>query len=399
MHLESAETENIPPKPYIGRPPASDRSDEPLPAREGLPAAFKMRRERHYVEQLIGDAPLRTIREIPLSEIDAPGDEPVELDALQQSIREVGILQPLLVCDTGGAALRGTEGEDDHGRRFTIIAGANRYRAAVTLGLRTVPCVVCDTDSHTFDALREAAARRAIPVTRELSMPTLTNESPQSPAAEGLRDVTARLAFVSAVMPALDAAGYDPLRWNILTDLLKVEMERARSTAAAIEWLSEPDIRPTREFVDGASILDAVLEAVGPEARLQGVRVDVSSTLSGYTMAVDRPMIVRALIALVQSMLALSRPGTTLRIECTGTTVRPAMIVGVTQEECDVDESAAERFFDAAYVQHPNGVSGALMLAGVAHAARFHGGRVQARVHDGRGCAVTFVIPKPLAEA
>ena len=31
-------------------------------------------------------------------------------------------------------------------------------------------------------------------------------------------------------MPALDVAGYDPLRWNVLTDLMKVEMERARST-------------------------------------------------------------------------------------------------------------------------------------------------------------------------
>lgn len=386
MHLESAETNlNVPAHP-LDRPgtiASTETTDRP-PAREGLPAAFKMRRERHYVEQLMGDAPLRTVREIPVSDIDAPEvEEAVDVAELQRSIKDVGILQPLLLVPEGN--------------RFRIIAGSHRYRAAVQLGLRTVPSVVYESGVHSVDALREAAARRATPppVSPEPAMSKASDESRGAQPAAGLREVTARLAFVSAVMPALDVAGYDPLRWNILTDLMKVEMERARSTAAAVEWLSSR-ITPSKESVEAAEVLDKVLEAAGAEARLQGVKLDVTSTLSGYRLNADAALLSRALTGLVQSMLALSSSGSTLRIEAHGTSVRPALIVSVTQEDCEISPAAADRFFDADYAQHPNGPSGALVLAGVAYVARLHGGRVHTRATVGGGFTTTFVVPKPL---
>lgn len=401
LHLEPAETDLNASIPHVSTPPATHGS-QPQPAREGLPPAFKMRRERHYVEQLMGDAPLRTVREIPIDEIEPPtAGLPPEggsdnLDALLASIEQLGILQPLLISQIAG--VRADRGATE-GYRFAIIAGANRYRVAKRLDMRTVPCLVCETSAHPLEALRDAAARRgAAPVAPEPTMPVSSDQSRDTAPAAGLRDVTARLAFVSAVMPALDVAGYDPLRWNILTDLMKVEMERARSTAAAVEWLSSSHGRPERETVDAAALIDAVLEAVGAEARLLGVRLDIASTLSGYSVAVDRSMIVRALIGLVQSMLALSPAGSTLRIEGTGTSVRPAAIVSVTQTDCALQEEAAERFFDASFAQHPGGLPGALVLAGVAHAARAHGGRVHARAHEARGCTATFIVPKPLSE-
>ena len=391
MHLESAGTElNLPQTP-----------------REGLPAAFKMRRERHYVEQLMGDAPLRTVREIPVSDIDPPEENAVDLAPLEQSIKDLGILQPLLVSKSGVGAGDLTPGASE---RFALIAGANRYRVAVQLGLRTVPCLVCETSAHTVEALREAATRRALAesLTREPeeSAATSTTECPAtetsddarpSVLAAGLREVTDRLAFVSAVMPALDVAGNDRLRWNILTDVLKVEMERARSIAAAIEWLSQTSTSE-RELLDASTIVDAAIDAVTPEARLTGITLEISSSLEGYSLPVDRAMVVRALTGLIQSILARSSAGSTVRIDCSGTAVRPALIVAVTQEQCEVSESAADRFFDAGFAEHPNGVAGALVLAGVAHAARLHGGRVHARVADGRGCTATFVIPKPVWE-
>ena len=399
MHLEPAETDlNVPIPGRISQPPATEE-ERPQPAREGLPAAFRMRRDRHYVEQLMGDAPLRTVREIPMAEIEPPREDEADLAPLRESVREMGILQPLLVFE--GSAGAGQDGAPAaSGKRFTIIAGANRYRVALELGLRTVPCIVVETGAHSVDALREAVAcRAATPTDPEPPMATAIPDRvhPSAPAA-GLRDVTARLAFVSAVMPALDVAGYDPLRWNILTDLMRVEMERARSTAAAVEWLSSPDAPPTREPIDAAGILDAVLEAIGPEARLQGVTLDVSSSLSGYAIPVDRAMIVRALTGMAQAMLALSPSGSTLRLECNGTTVRPAMIVGITQEACAVTPEAADRFFDAGSLEHPAGPTNALVLAGAAHAARAHGGRVHARAHERRGCTVTFVVPRPLSD-
>jgi ParB-like nuclease family protein len=389
VHLEPAETDLTLPAPHLdrrgtaaGAPENSERS-----SREGLPAAFKMRREKHYVEQLMGDAPLRTVREIPVGDIEAPDNDADDVEQLQASIKDVGILQPLLVAPQGNG--------------YRIIAGQNRYRAATQLGLRTVPCLVYETGSHGVEALRQAAARRAAPPVSpeppvEPPMPSMPDDARQSPPAAGLREVTARLAFVSAVMPALDVAGYDSLRWNTLTDLMKVEMERARSTAAAIEWLSSPSTTAVLEMLDAAEVLDGVLDAIGPEARLLGVKLDLSSTLSGYRLPVDRAMLVRALTGLFQAMLALSPAGSTLRVNCSGTAVRPALIVTVTQDDCEVSGRAAENFFEAGFAEHPNGASGALVLAGVGLAARLHGGRVSARVHDGRGCTATFVVPRPL---
>ena len=383
MHLEPAETDFTVPVRHPGRAtPTSDTDERP---REGLPPAFKMRHGRHYVEQLMGDAPLRTVREIPIGDVEAPEGEPLDLDELQRSIQAVGILQPLLVSQ--------------HGNRFHIIAGANRYRAAVQLSLRTVPCLVYETGAHSVDALRDAAARRAAPsAPPEPAMPVLSDDPAQTRPAAGLREVTARLAFVSAVMPALDAAGADPLRWSVLTDLMKVEMERARSTAAAVEWLSSPSLSAVRESVEATDVIASVLEAVGPEARLQGVTLSLTSAVEGYRVSLDRGMVIRALIGLVQGLLTLSPAGSTLRIEASGTAVRPALIVAVTLDGIDLDAAAAERFFDADFAGHPGGASSSIVLSGVARAARAHGGRAHARAHDG-ACTATFVIPKPLADA
>ena len=56
------------------------------------------------------------------------------MEALADSIREQGILQPLLVTATGGG-------------RYRIIAGERRYRAARLAKLEKVPCLVKDIDT------------------------------------------------------------------------------------------------------------------------------------------------------------------------------------------------------------------------------------------------------------
>jgi ParB family transcriptional regulator, chromosome partitioning protein len=63
-----------------------------------------------------------------------------EIDALAASIREVGILQPIVVRRSG--------------ERFELVAGERRLRAAKVAGLATVPVVLRDTDDS--DLLREA---------------------------------------------------------------------------------------------------------------------------------------------------------------------------------------------------------------------------------------------------
>ena len=112
-----------------------------------------------------------------------PTDEPGNIEGLRQSIKEVGILQPLLVSQLASPARAERTDEkaqsgDAREARFRIIAGGNRYRVAAQLGLHALPCLVCETGTHTVDVLREAAARRAAPpVSPEPPMPTLSEET------------------------------------------------------------------------------------------------------------------------------------------------------------------------------------------------------------------------------
>lgn len=64
-----------------------------------------------------------------------------ELASLAASIREVGILQPIVVRKAGDSA-------------YELVAGERRLRAAKQAGLATIPVVVRDTDDS--DILREA---------------------------------------------------------------------------------------------------------------------------------------------------------------------------------------------------------------------------------------------------
>ena len=80
-----------------------------------------------------------SIQEIPVGELDPNPDQPrrtfseESIGQLADSIREQGILQPLLVAPSGGG-------------RYMIIAGERRFRAGRAAGLETLPCIVKDID-------------------------------------------------------------------------------------------------------------------------------------------------------------------------------------------------------------------------------------------------------------
>lgn len=70
-----------------------------------------------------------------------------ELQELSDSIKEMGVLQPLLVCADGD--------------RFEIVAGERRWLAAKGAGLKEVPCVV-----RSMDKVEKALARASENITR-----------------------------------------------------------------------------------------------------------------------------------------------------------------------------------------------------------------------------------------
>ena len=80
-----------------------------------------------------------SIQEIPVGDLDTNPDQPRQtfddesIAQLADSIRDQGVLQPLLVVPFNGG-------------RYRLIAGERRYRASRLAGLETLPCIVKDID-------------------------------------------------------------------------------------------------------------------------------------------------------------------------------------------------------------------------------------------------------------
>ena len=109
-----------------------------MSARKGLPESFRSRHDRHYVETLSEPQPESVGLNLPLGQVRPNENQPRgnvgDLSGLKESIREKGVLEPLVVRREG-----------DH---YLIISGERRYRASVELGLERIPCVLRESDDQ-----------------------------------------------------------------------------------------------------------------------------------------------------------------------------------------------------------------------------------------------------------
>lgn len=109
-------------------------------SRRGLPTGIRMRHDAHYVEELSSQSPTAIGRLISIELLDPNPEQPrVEIGDLSElvtSIKEKGVLEPLLVKPS----------QQQKGR-WMIIAGERRWRAATAAGLREVPCIEMDVDA------------------------------------------------------------------------------------------------------------------------------------------------------------------------------------------------------------------------------------------------------------
>ncbi len=107
-------------------------------SKRGLPSGIKMRHDAHYVEELATQRPIPIGRLIALEQLDPNPEQPRveigDLDDLTASIKEKGVLEPLLVKPS---RING---------RWMIIAGERRWRASKAAGIREVPCIEMDVD-------------------------------------------------------------------------------------------------------------------------------------------------------------------------------------------------------------------------------------------------------------
>ena len=157
--------------------------------REGLPPAFRMRADAHYVEQLDGALPAVTIQHIAVQVIDMSDSPADAIATLVESIKRHGVLEPLVVQRNNGT--------------YKTITGQQRLAAARAAGLREVPCLVhLVTDERAQalrDILRPYTRAPAPPVGAQTSDPEPVGEAP----IESVLDVA--IAAMRLVGSASDA--------------------------------------------------------------------------------------------------------------------------------------------------------------------------------------------------
>ena len=106
--------------------------------RRGLPLQMRMRHDTHFVEELAHRHGEPIGRLLPISAIEPDPRQPRssmgDLDELVASIRDKGILEPILVRPISGS---GAPGEPSH----RIISGERRYHAAEEANLIEVPVI------------------------------------------------------------------------------------------------------------------------------------------------------------------------------------------------------------------------------------------------------------------
>ena len=128
-------------------------------SKRGLPNNVKMRHDSHYVEEL--SRPTRHIgRILSVKNLEPNPDQPRveigDLTELSQSIKEKGVLEPILV-------------KPNKNGNWMIIAGERRWRAATLAGLREVPCIELDLDEESVAeiALIENLQRKDLTIWEE----------------------------------------------------------------------------------------------------------------------------------------------------------------------------------------------------------------------------------------
>lgn len=347
--------------------------------REGLPPGFRMRHDAHYVEELTGHASPLTIRQLAVTEIDcdlSAGPRPLALEALVDSIRRFGLLQPLLVTSAGG--------------RARVVDGVRRLHAARVAGLRTVPCLVQDVDDSTARQMRAATNVRDEP--RPSAPPPEQSLMPR--AAWDLAS-SLDLAVAQAALCARRSAGY-------ATDVLQADLGRAARVARATAiLLRTPELQ--RRELDGAALVGKAARATALARRLAGVSLEISIDDQDFKVPVDPALVTQALAGAMDVMLAMLESAQryhddtgdvplAFTVRCVR--MRPAMIIELAQRSVSVDPASIGRFFDATCDLHPGGASAALLLAAAARIIRAHGGRVDVRRDEPVGCTMTFILPQ-----
>jgi hypothetical protein len=264
--------------------------------REGLPAHYRMRAERHYVDSITSGSAGVPIRLIAVSQFEAPaetgpaprdhagrGPRTIEEDseALKRSIRTHGIVQPLLVRKRQAL--------------YEVIAGKRRLAAAIALGLTEVPCVLHQVDDATARSLSAAENTRVGHASVSLRA---TIGAQIAEAIARIADDVTRLQTSLAVLRAAPE-GFER---TVAADLLAAQASRALWLANTAALLAGGKCRPGKRRPLPA-IVDDLVRQFEPERRLAGLRVELAESVP--TVTIDDGFVAVALTSAVMMTLSL----------------------------------------------------------------------------------------------
>ena len=156
VFFKGTSTVRTDPTPLVSRETTTDHADHsgqtptaaPTPATSSLDLA-------PVPGARFAELPVLSIRPNPKQPRQAFGDD--DMAELVFSIREIGVLQPVVVRPIPAEELDETAGQGSDGverPRYELIMGERRWRAAQAAGLAVIPAIVKDT--HDDDLLRDA---------------------------------------------------------------------------------------------------------------------------------------------------------------------------------------------------------------------------------------------------
>lgn len=243
-----------------------------------------------FVDNTVEEAENTGVRTLRISLIDPKSDQPRKnfdgeaLSQLADSIAANGILQPILVRETGD--------------RYTIIAGERRYRAARLAGLTEIPALVLEADDESaakyalienlqredLNPYEEAAAIRKLMYEFSLSQEQVASSigRSRSAVANALRLLDLPEEAVTHLIDGTLSAGHARTLLGLI--------DRGQIGALAEKCVSQGlSVRELESLVKKCNRLTAETGDVTDKDRVEPVRVDYFSSLENrFTSATGR---------------------------------------------------------------------------------------------------------------
>lgn len=349
------------------------------PVREGLPPRYRMRADAHYVEQLDSGLLNSPIRFLEVQGLDSPrqDDEEGPSAAFIESIRQHGVLQPLLVRSRGG--------------RHLVIAGRKRLAAATAAGLSRVPCLIERVDDDQAPIL--AAATN----TPSTDKPVQRVAAPAPVAAPDLTFAAFADCLTAVASSANLLSPGATLTQTVAVDLVRAEAARALQLLVAARVL-KGEVSVARRDVPVRTIVDRAMEQTAAERRLRGLTIEAPSRRVGETVSGDEDLLAASFSGLILAPAVLFEASRSRVIalqvnsRADGTVVLSAVHDGAELPHFWRSKLAESEWPDMAMTSSSVASAGLVLLRAARRVAELHGGHLTLDCSEGR-TTLSIVVP------